>query len=126
MWRSSGAGELYLYSPDRTARCGDSIRSEAWTFPVGRWITIQQQIELAHDHNEGDTVRIWMNGAMVLEQKGLRLRETPAVGIAGLLFSTFFGGSDSSWASPIDQYADFADFTIQWSAPARKRTGARL
>jgi len=125
MWRTAGAGEVYLYSPDRSARCGESIRPGAWTFPVGRWVTVQQEIELPQDNERGDTIRIWIDGGLVLEQTGLRLRDVPDIAIAGLLFATFFGGSDSSWASPADQFADFSSFTIRWSAVGHQGARAR-
>ncbi|MFD0463378.1 polysaccharide lyase [Microvirga aerilata] len=101
--------------PDRSARCGDSIQAGAWTFPVGRWVTVQQEIELSPNEEHGDAVRIWIDEALVMEQAGLRLRDNREVAIAGLLFSTFFGGADASWASPTDQFADFTGFTIKWS-----------
>jgi len=125
MWRTAGVGELYLYSPDRSARCGDSIQAGAWTFPVGRWVTVQQEIELSPNEEHGDAVRIWIDEALVMEQAGLRLRDNREVAIAGLLFSTFFGGADASWASPTDQFADFIGFTIKWSPSSQQGARAR-
>jgi hypothetical protein len=40
----------------------------------------------------------------------------PQLRIRGLFFSTFFGGSDTTWATPVDQAADFANFTVSRSA----------
>ena len=52
------------------------------------------------------------NGIRVFEQTGLTFRTTPSLRIEGLFFSTFFGGGDASWATPRDQYADFAGFEL--------------
>ncbi len=40
----------------------------------------------------------------------------PAFGFSGIFFSTFFGGHDQSWASPVDQYAWFKDFKVAVNA----------
>ena len=55
---------------------------------------------------------MWLNGVPVLDETGLTFRSDPELRIDGLFFSTFFGGGDASWATPREQYADFADFTI--------------
>lgn len=36
----------------------------------------------------------------------------PAFGFTGIFFSTFFGGHDSSWATPKDQFIWFKDFGL--------------
>jgi len=47
-----------------------------------------------------------------LRAAGLTFRTVPTLRIEGLFFSTFFGGGDASWATPRDQYADFAGFEL--------------
>jgi hypothetical protein len=37
--------------------------------------------------------------------------------IDGVFFSTFFGGNDTSWASPANQTIDFAGFGLSPTAP---------
>jgi hypothetical protein len=39
-------------------------------------------------------------------------RTTSGLQIDGLFFSTFFGGGDQTWASPTDQYTQFAAFAV--------------
>ncbi|MBP0496246.1 polysaccharide lyase [Pararoseomonas indoligenes] len=119
MWRGNGAGELYLYAPDRAARCGDSIGRGSWSFPRGRWVSVAQEVVLNAPGQADGTVRIWIDGHPVLSHGGLLLRERAETRIAGLLFSTFFGGNDPSWASPLDQRAEFTDFGI-WDPPAAR------
>ncbi len=59
--------------------------------------------------------RVWFDADPALgptfEAKGLtyRLDETPA---DTLFFSTFFGGHDAAWATPVDTFVDFADFVV--------------
>src|ERR1700712_749468 len=68
MWRAAGAGELYLYSPDRTARCGDSIGRDAWRFTPGEWVTVEQQVVLNTPGQRDGTIRIWIDGRPVVQQ----------------------------------------------------------
>ncbi len=112
MWRADGQGELYLYAPDRTTRCGESINRGSWVFPSGRWVAISEEIVLNGPGSEDGIARVWIDGKKVVERTSLVLREHRDIRIEGLLFSTFFGGSDATWASPRDQYVDFADFRL--------------
>ena len=58
-------------------------------------------------------------------QRGMTYRTTDQLKIDGLFFSTFFGGGDESWASPVDQYADFAGFSVSSSFFRHRRARRR-
>jgi hypothetical protein len=113
MWRQDGLGELYAYVPERASRHGLSLGRGAWRFPVGRWVTVEQELVLNDPSLADGIARIWIDGVLRFEATGLVFRRDPEVRIAGLMFSTFFGGSDPSWASPMDQQAQFAAFSLQ-------------
>ncbi|MBS7791779.1 hypothetical protein KTR66_17395 [Roseococcus sp. SDR] len=119
MWRARGEGELYLYAPDRAARCGDSIGRGSFRVVPMRWVEIQQEVILNRPGAADGVIRLWVNGQRVLERRDLALRESATVRVNGLLFATFFGGSDARWASPRDQWADFAAVTLWDAVPAR-------
>ncbi|KAA5612145.1 polysaccharide lyase [Rhodovastum atsumiense] len=112
MWRAGGMGELYLYAPGRTTRCGESIARGAWRFTPGTWIGVTEEVIANAPGRSDGVIRVWIDGKRVVEQIGLVLRDSSGIGVDGLLFSTFFGGSDPGWASPRDQYAEFGDFTL--------------
>lgn len=112
MWRSGGRGEVYAYTQNKTARCGESLGRGNWTFPTGRWIAIEEEVILNAPGRDDGRVRVWIDGRLVLDRGGLVYRSGPAVHIQGLFFSTFFGGKKPDWASPRDQGADFADFRL--------------
>lgn len=109
MWREDGKGELYAYLVDRE---GESIGRGSWYFPSGRWVTIEQELILNTPGESDGIVRVWIDGWPVLEQRGLVYRTTEEVGIDGLMFSTFFGGTGEEWRTPRDQHADFAAFRL--------------
>ncbi|MCE8034360.1 polysaccharide lyase [Halomonas sp. MCCC 1A11057] len=115
MWREDGQGELYAYLVGRE---GESIGRGSWYFPSGRWVSVEQEVILNTPGEEDGIVRLWIDGWPVLEQRGLVYRTTEEVGVDGVMFSTFFGGTGEEWRTPRDQHVDFADFRL--FAPSRR------
>jgi hypothetical protein len=111
MWRGGGDGEVYAYLPTSEDH-GTSLGRGCWYFPANKWVGIEQRVKLNTPGASDGEVTVWQDGRQVLNQRGLTYRTTDQLKIDGLFFSTFFGGGDESWASPVDQYADFAGFTI--------------
>ncbi|MGR4067457.1 polysaccharide lyase [Billgrantia sp. C5P2] len=107
MWREEGEGELYPYVVGFE---GDSVGRGFWRFPLGQWVTLEQEIVLNDPGQENGIARLWVDGRPVLEQQNVVYRTSPSVTIDGLMFSTFFGGSGEGWRTPRDQYVDFAAF----------------
>jgi hypothetical protein len=116
MWRAKGAGEVYAYLPTSVDH-GTSLGRGKWQFPTDVWFELQQHVRLNTPGEMDGQVQVWLNGVLVFEQTGLTFRTVPDLKIEGLFFSTFFGGGDASWATPVDQYADFAGFSITTEKP---------
>ena len=112
MWRSLGAGEAYAYVVNKPGDYGLSVGRGAWQFQPGKWHTIQQEVVLNDPGAADGKLRVWVDGRHVIDTGELVYRTEPGVTIDGLIFQTFFGGGDPSWASPKDQSAQFADFKI--------------
>ena len=72
----------------------------------------QQRVKLNTPGASDGEVTVWQDGRQVFVQRGMTYRTTDQLKIDGVFFSTFFGGGDESWASPVDQYADFAGFSV--------------
>jgi hypothetical protein len=118
MWRAGGAGEVYAYLPSSVAH-GTSLGRGSWRFVPGRWTSIEQAVQLNTPGQANGSVTVWVNGRQVFQQTGMVYRTSDGLKIDGLFFSTFFGGGDASWASPTDQYAEFADcaFSSRYIGP---------
>lgn len=114
MWREEGKGELYPYVVGFE---GDSIGRGSWHFPVGQWVSIEQEIVLNDPGQKNGLARIWVDGKPVLEHQDIVFRTTPDITIDGLMFSTFFGGTGKGWRTPRDQYVDFAAFHFYTPRP---------
>ena len=111
MWRDGGDGEVYAYLPTSEEH-GTSLGRGCWFFPVNQWVAIEQRVKLNTPGASDGEVTVWQDGKQVFTQRGMTYRTTDQLKIDGLFFSTFFGGGDESWASPVDQYADFAGFSV--------------
>ena len=114
MWRQHGLGTLYAYIPGKPTRCGQLIGYGSWEFPKGKWVTLEQVIVLNNVGQSDGIIRYWVDGNLTVNRGNSVLRVKDEVYIEGIMFSTFFGGGDPSWASPKDQYLDFKNFIIRY------------
>lgn len=111
MWRRDGDGELYAYLPT-SKKYGTSIGRGNWQFVPGKWHYLEQEVKLNNPGSNDGKVKVWLDGKEVLDKGGLTFRTTENLKIEGIFFSTFFGGSNSSWATPKDVEVDFAEFSV--------------
>jgi hypothetical protein len=119
MWRAGGAGEVYAYIPEKEGEYGESISSGAWTFVPGQWQHLEQEVILNHTNSYDGALRVWVDGKLVANWTDILYRVSDDVLVAGLMFSTFFGGHDTSWASPRTQSAFFRNFQFFGSTEAQ-------
>ena len=111
MWRENGEGEVYAYLPT-SKKHGTSIGRGNWQFQPGIWYRLEQEVTLNQPGEQNGRIRVWVNGKPILDQNNLTFRSSDRLQIEGIFFSTFFGGSTPTWATPKDVYADFADFAV--------------
>ncbi len=113
MWRNANNGEVYAYLDSASAdNYGLQLGCGNWTWQPGQWTEVQETVSLNAPGQSNGYINIYINGAEVLQAIGLRFRTVSSLQINGLFFSTFFGGSDLTWASPQTQHTDFAGFTV--------------
>ena len=128
MWRTDGAGELYTYlPPDFTSNkgvcdippfstCNDvygaSVGRGSFYFKAGSRALIGQRVRLNDAGQTNGELELFVEGKSIFTVKNLVFRDSDAGRIQGIQMQTFFGGSDSSYASPKDQSAYFSDFSV--------------
>ena len=66
------------------------------------------------------------NNVRALDEQALQYRGDSNIDIGGLYFSTFFGGSDSSWAPSSDMNAYFRNIQLWGSNAPSNLTGPNL
>ncbi|KAJ7747950.1 hypothetical protein DFH07DRAFT_889081, partial [Mycena maculata] len=132
MWRADGAGEIYTYLPDPTesplyaanakicqmpnSLCnptyGDSISRGAFSFIPGAWTTVSERVKLNTAGQADGELELYVGGKSVINATGIILRDSDEGRIRGIQCETFFGGNTIQYASPSDQQAYFADFSV--------------
>jgi len=111
MWRQNGDGEVYAYLPT-SAKFGTSLGRGDWQFVPGVWHHLEQEVILNEVGENNGSIKVFLDGVEVSHFSGLNFRSVDTLKIDGILFSTFFGGSNSTWATPNDVHIDFANFSV--------------
>ncbi len=113
MWRAGGQVEQYMYYPERTTRCGDDWKYGTAKFIPGTWHTMEHRIAMGTNGQANGIMQGFMDGKLLLNRTNVKWRVSGAnYAIDTLYFSTFFGGSDVSWAPRSSQRIDFDDFVV--------------
>lgn len=110
MWRAQGALEAYAYVA--SLKPGSSIGRGSASLVPGRWTAIDLEIALNDPQRANGSLRLRVDGRLAIEREDLRYCNSAAIGIDGLMFSSFFGGDDPGWASPVDQVIEFRQFSL--------------
>ncbi|EJU04127.1 hypothetical protein DACRYDRAFT_20755 [Dacryopinax primogenitus] len=130
MWRPGGAGEVYAYIPTTPAFCsqseiicnsdyGVSIQRGAFHFSPNTWQTISLLVQLNDPSAANGLVELYVNNHLAISQPGLVFRTNESIAsIGGMFFSTFFGGSDPSWATPTQQYTYYRNVELRAGTPS--------
>ena len=112
-WKEEGVPQVYVYHQDRVARCGDGFRPDNFKFERGQWYRIDLQVQMnsAPDSSDGRTL-LFIDGEKLVEVNGMRLSGNENVDIEKFMFSTFYGGSSSSWSPSKTTYVYYDNFTV--------------
>ncbi|KAJ3145504.1 hypothetical protein HDU86_000890 [Geranomyces michiganensis] len=129
MFRKAGAAEIYLYVdadeqvdefcqiPPLTVcngAYGNSVGRGSFTWATGKWQSVLQRITLNTPGKNDGRVQVFYNGQSVVDFDRVSWRGSDSVGFVGLDFETFFGGADSSWATPTEQFIYFKGISLSW------------
>lgn len=108
MWRTSGAGEFYIYIPpdyDNNldicdtppySSCNDaygsSIGRGAFSFAGGTRTTISERVLLNDANSTNGEFELFVDGTSVISISNITVRESDLGRIRGIQMQTFFGG----------------------------------
>ncbi|KAI1316128.1 hypothetical protein EDD11_010442 [Mortierella claussenii] len=137
MWRQNGIGEAYAYVPadpesqfckDPSVICNDrygkSIGRGQIHFQPGTWTRLDMVMDLNEPAgNTNGTLQVYLNGNLAIDMKDIQYRTSGMIGFQGLMFSSFFGGSDPSYATPVDTSVYFRNIQLSVGPPAKLYEG---
>ena len=110
-WKKDGAFDTTLNYPG-SPRYGQSLWISDVFFQAGKKYRISQRIKLNSLGNADGQLELQVNYKTIYLKEDVVFR-TQDVNIDALLFTTFFGGSDESYATPVDTEAYFSNFNIK-------------
>ncbi|KAJ7703182.1 hypothetical protein B0H17DRAFT_1042098 [Mycena rosella] len=138
MWRTDGQGEVYAYIPSPNNLCseknvicnsdfGISFSRGSFTFASGQWnrVTLLVQLNNPVDTANGN-IELYFNDVQALAQQDLQIRASSNLTDGGLYFSTFFGGSDSSWSTPNTTHTYFRNMQLWGGSNPSTLTGSKV
>ncbi|ORY01948.1 hypothetical protein K493DRAFT_185889, partial [Basidiobolus meristosporus CBS 931.73] len=110
MWRELGVGEVYAYIPNDKDLCSNPRATcrekygvslgQGVSLNLGTWNQLQLYVQLNAPGKSNGVLRLYVNGEEWLDMPNVLFRNTGAIAIDDILFSTFFGGGDASYATP--------------------------
>jgi len=119
MWRDDGRVVQYLYYPDQPDRYGhqipwiDATTGRQIQFVPGKWHTVVHQLSINTPGKRDGRLHAFFDNQPVLKMDSIRFRDTDTFSIDGFMFSTFFGGGDTSWQTTADETVYFDNFRIR-------------
>jgi len=126
MWRTNGQIVQYVYHPDQVDIYGEDmpwqINSKDQYFQPGIWYLVEHRVKMNTPGQHDGVLQTWLNGEINLDVQDLRWRDVDTFSIDCFYFSTFFGGSDATWAPTKDEKIDYDEFIIATS-PITHQTG---
>jgi hypothetical protein len=115
MWRAGGEVVQYVYHVDQPTDFGEDFqwdRGGQRFFRPGAWHRVEHRIAINTPGRRDGVVQGWFDGLPALDRRDVRFRDVDAFAIDQFAFSTFFGGSDPSWAPTKDEHITFDEFVI--------------
>ncbi len=114
MWQGNKFG-TYSYLPN-SYKYGQEFpwvyKNQGAEITTGTWQCLGLHIKLNDINDANGVIESTLNGKQVFRVDSVIFRYTNTLRISNILFETFFGGSDPTFASPKDQHAYFDDITL--------------
>ncbi len=116
MWRKDGRGQAYVYHMNQPRKYGDEFDFPAdFRFTLGQPIDIRMRVTMNTLGQRDGKLRVWVTlpssaERLLVDRPNMQWRAAPQIGVDSLLFNTFHGGSDDTWAPQQECHAMFGAF----------------
>jgi hypothetical protein len=117
MFKEGGRLCAYSYTPDMAGGYGEKRflkkGNQDFVLPRGEWVKIGLQVKMNGLGKNDGYIKCFVNDDLCLNAEEVIFRTSIKLKIDHLLFSTFFGGADSSYAPSKDCSMFFKDFKVE-------------
>ena len=115
MWRGEGVATQYMYYVTNEGYGEDILFNKVppqKRFIPGKWHRVNTQIIMNTPGIADGIIRTWFDGELSMERDNILIRHIDTLKITEFYISTFFGGSDATWAPSDDMYITYDDFAV--------------
>jgi hypothetical protein len=105
-WASQGEVGVDLRSPAGNYWNGGD-RVHKW--PTGKWVGIEQEVQLNAPGQENGELRVWIDGKLTLNKSNLVFRKTAGQGLTGVIADVAYATTPSDVATVL-----LSPFMVQW------------
>ncbi len=106
-WAQKGEIGAEVRSPATAGYWQTSDRRAHW--PLGRWVSIEQEVTLNTPGSVDGVMRIWIDGALTVESNVVNLRSTPQSTLSGVVSEIGYARTASEVSA-----IKVSPFIIQW------------
>jgi hypothetical protein len=114
-WSHGGEGAVAVRVSAAGSLRVQPLERGSFAFQRGRWIMVEQEIVLNTPGQANGVLRLWLDGAPVLDRTDIAYRGEPAVTISGVAVDAFYGGDDVLAAAPTDAKLWLSPFEVRWN-----------
>lgn len=113
-----GVLDQYVYHSGQPTQYGDDLYFNSGgykSFTAGKWYRVEWRVKMNTPGQSNGIIQSWVDGVKSVDKQTIVYRRSNAFAIDKFIFSTFFGGGDSSWAPTKDEYIYWDDFVLSTS-----------
>lgn len=115
-WRPKGRGGVTVSVTSSGVARANPAEREAFEFPRGRWVKLDQEVVLNTPKTNNGILRVWVDGTLAIDRTDMTYRNEPGVTISGVSADVFYGTGpdDSQGGAPKDTKVWLSPFEIRW------------
>jgi hypothetical protein len=114
VWRDGARGGII----NRVTSSGETrmapAEREAFAFPRGRWVRLEQEVVLNTPKQADGALRLWVDGRLAVDRTDQMFRARPDVTLAGVAADVFYGFEPGAAAAPKDTRISLTPFELRW------------
>ena len=120
MWRADGRGEAYAYHMNQPKKYGQSFPFPSrFRFPMAEPVNVRLRVSMNTPGRRNGKLDVWVQTRQpkeyqhVVSRTDMAWRAVAKFGIDSVLFETFHGGGDKSWAPRKSSFALFSGISVR-------------
>jgi hypothetical protein len=115
-WRPKEGGGVTVRVTENGVSQGMPVERQTFEFARGRWVKVEQEVILNTPKMQDGTLRVWVNGVLVVDRRDIAYRAKSDVTVAGVAVDVFRGAgpTDAQSAANKDAKVWLTPFAVRW------------